>query len=293
MRLDPMMSSRQTWQSGARGYLIVPRARSGGVPDEPRAAREPLVFRDQASALAFLSRHTPQATRARSLLAAHSNMPVELLNDFEVRDALADLLARRRLLVFELQRRQSSLPDDEAEETPGPAPLGAEETLLWIDVEVAPPALLFLQTEVEPPPYEAPPLEPPYSVDPKAQVAALKAASARGAPFCEECEKAKREQAAAKAKEEAAEDPVDAPAQAAALKTASARGAPFCEECEKAKREQAAAQAAAAPQAPPAEPAVDGPAQAATLRSAAQSGAPFCEECEKAKRQAAAQGGVG
>jgi hypothetical protein len=284
-----MMSSRQTWQSGARGYLIVPRARP---VDEPRAAREPLVFRDQASALAFLSRQTPQAARARTLLAAHSSLPVELLTDFEVRDALADLLARRRLLVFELQRRQTPLPDDEVAEEAGPAPLGAEETLLWIDVEVTPPALLFLQTEVEPPPYEPPPLEPPYSVDPKAQVAALKAASARGAPFCEECEKAKRELAAAKAKEEA-EDPVDAPTQAAALKGASARGAPFCEECEKAKRELAAAKAAGAPEAPPAESAVDGPAQAATLRSAAQSGAPFCEECEKAKRQAAAQGGVG
>ncbi len=129
-----------------------------------------------------------------------------------------------------------------------------------------------------------------------AQVAALKTAAARGAPFCEECERARQALAQANAEaaeQEAEEDPapdLDAPTQAAALTAAAESGVPFCEECERAKQALAQANEEAVEEEVEEDPApdLDGPTQAAALTAAAESGVPFCAECEREKQAAAA-----
>jgi hypothetical protein len=73
------------------------------------------------------------------------------------------------------------------------------------------------------------------NLDVPAQVAVMQEAARDGAPFCEECEKARR------ALEEAVREPeafadTDVVAQAATMRTAAEDGTPFCAECEKARR---------------------------------------------------------
>ncbi len=99
-----------------------------------------------------------------------------------------------------------------------------------------------------PPPKPAPPRQPvapapkpapEADVDAEAQAATLKAAAETGVPFCEKCERAKRQaqQKAAEQPAPASEADVDAGAQAATLKAAAKTGVPFCEKCERAKRQ--------------------------------------------------------
>jgi uncharacterized Zn-binding protein involved in type VI secretion len=108
------------------------------------------------------------------------------------------------------------------------------------------------------------------AVQPAAQRAALLEAAASGAPFCEECERARRSAESPPASGHAA-------TQRAALKAAAQTGAPFCAECEAACRELAAR---------PTPGNVNAASQRAALQSAAQEGTPFCEECERAAAQA-------
>jgi hypothetical protein len=94
--------------------------------------------------------------------------------------------------------------------------------------------------------------------------AALTQAASSGAPFCEECEAARRELARAPVP-----GSVDPNTQRIALRSAAVGGHAFCAECERARREMTA----------PPDP---GAAQGTGLREAAISGAAFCEECERA-----------
>jgi hypothetical protein len=66
---------------------------------------------------------------------------------------------------------------------------------------------------------------PLASVDMAAQAAVLREAARDGVPFCEECEKLKKEREL----DEMAR--IDQAAQAAALSSAAETGVPFCEEC--------------------------------------------------------------
>jgi len=97
-----------------------------------------------------------------------------------------------------------------------------------------------------PAPAPAAPVETTFApnLDVAAQVAVLLQAARDGVPFCEECERAKRERAAPPSAPAAlAEAPmtrnpeVDAQvaAQVAVLLQAAQDGAPFCEECERAR----------------------------------------------------------
>jgi hypothetical protein len=84
--------------------------------------------------------------------------------------------------------------------------------------------------------------------DPATQARVLVGAAQRGAPFCEECERAKQEARAAATSPRPVYQPPprdpptlssksDAAAQARTLVAASQRGAPFCQECERARQE--------------------------------------------------------
>lgn len=95
----------------------------------------------------------------------------------------------------------------------------------------------------------------PENHDQAAQAQALRHAATTGAPFCEECEKARQSQ---QRQQQPAPAPVvtttpiepadpaqfpaghDQDAQARALEAAAAEGVPFCEECEKARQSQRA-----------------------------------------------------
>lgn len=104
-------------------------------------------------------------------------------------------------------------------------------------------------TPDKPPPVE-PPTFPPQN-DSGSQAESLASAAASGSPFCEECERAAREQAAASSTPTSLA-PVPPPAensfpanhnaaaQARTLTDAAAAGVPFCEECEQARQQQAA-----------------------------------------------------
>lgn len=97
-----------------------------------------------------------------------------------------------------------------------------------------------------PPPAPPPPSPPeedtfPPGLDPIAAAAVLTKAAEAGAPFCEECEKAKAAPAPAPAPLPPAStfpEGVDTAAIAAALVQASAEGVPFCEECMRARLAQ-------------------------------------------------------
>ncbi len=106
-------------------------------------------------------------------------------------------------------------------------------------------------------PDKPPPVEPPtfpLQNDSGSQAETLASAAENGSPFCEECERAAREQAAATSMlaSPSPQPPVPAPAetsfpanhnaaaQARTLTDASAAGVPFCEECEQARQQQAA-----------------------------------------------------
>ena len=100
----------------------------------------------------------------------------------------------------------------------------------------------------------APEQEPstfPAQHDPAAQSETLAGAAEDGAPFCEECEKARLEQLANSPPSPPPQPPAkpdppsfpenhDAAAQAKTLSEAADEGVPFCEECEKARQAAAA-----------------------------------------------------
>ena len=122
---------------------------------------------------------------------------------------------------------------------------------------------------------EAPVTSPAQAEAQDTLAAMLEQAAQEAAPFCEACELAKAQPAAALAAVEptAAEQVQDAQAQV--LEQAAQQAMPFCEICEQAK---AQAPAVADPVQQPIEAVQD--AQAAVLEQAAERGTPFWEICE-------------
>lgn len=174
---------------------------------------------------------------------------VELLSDDGVWRQAVDALARRDLLIV--------LHEVEVE------PIGYS----W-DAPVTP-----RRVATPPPPAQAPAGESPEDTfgdvhDPLGQVAALQQASRLGAPFCEECERARRQVQTAPPELPVFSPDLDAVLQARTLRQAAAAGIPLCEECVQAARRQ-----------PVAGPDLEAVHQAQALREAALAGNAFCEEC--------------
>jgi hypothetical protein len=187
--------------------------------------------------------------RLRALFRSRRpGLNVELLSDDGVWRQAVDALARRDLLIV--------LHEVEVE------PIGHS----W-DAPVAP-----RRAAAAPAPAPGPVGESPEDTfgdvhDPLGQVAALRQASRLGAPFCEECERARR-QVQAPAELPVFSTDLDAVLQARTLREAAAAGIPLCEECVRAARQQ-----------PVAGPDLDAVHQAQALREAALAGNAFCEEC--------------
>lgn len=250
---------RHSFSRGQHAYRV--------TVDETVEDAEELRFRSQREAAAFLQResHAAGAMRGyrRVLEAARTGADVGRLSDQEVLLRLGGLMAQRRVRLHEAQREHLAYTDwTPAEDEPsaiGPDKgfgivgelVVAEVPLYDVDLTSNEPPLIDVGVELGPLPGEDNDAD---AVDAGAQAVALQAAAASGAPFCEECAKAKAAAAAAQAaddaagasEEEAKDESVaalDAPAQAAALRGAAASGVPFCEECEKAKAAAAAAAA--------------------------------------------------
>lgn len=132
--------------------------------------------------------------------------------------------------------------------------------------------VLAVEPETEaPPPAQTKPARAPKEssdtsgMDDEAQTDTLKRAAEEGAPFCEECEKARQE--ALKEREPAPAPAPPPPPEQEPQRPAPARQAPIID-------------------GPPMD--VDSPAQSDTLKRAAVDGVPFCEECERARQALAA-----
>jgi hypothetical protein len=237
-------------------YFIAPYA----VTAEPAA--RPLLFRDARTALLFL----------RELVAADPRNYASVRRLFGGRHALlgtarSDITRLDGDVVLKALAARIASAELRVHITQGLAP-----NYHFPSPVEAPPLLIEEVPRPEPAAQvEAPPTAPSEFPEPAAQAEALREAARTGAPFCEECEKAR--QALAPSEPEG-----DPETQAAAMVAAAEQGAPFCEECEKAKEEAATA--------PPDLEETDPEAQAAAMQAAAEQGAPFCEECEKAKLEA-------
>ena len=174
-----------------------------------------LAFGSNQQALLFLRRFSA-LYEYRSLLNEKFPGQTFRWGIAEIEAKLADLLAKRRLVVTRRWRRATGSVTATAEATKVPRKEVAERS------EPAEPAT-FLPNH-----------------DPNAQAETLADAANDGEAFCEECEKAR--QAAVSAAPASPPEPSefspnhDGDAQAAALTAASKNGVPFCEECEKAKQ---------------------------------------------------------
>jgi hypothetical protein len=229
-----------------RVYELVPSGQA------PRMARVPALRGAQPKALRFGT--LPEALRfVRDLVARdagrlhHLRRAVQardLASDDEVIEALARALVTARLIVHEQPEPRPVIHHRRAEVVEERGVLAAEE-IDFIDGAIeaaAPPDELepSIAGQMEPDelePYLGEEPLPQREVDFRvAQAGVLREAAQNGAPFCEECEKAKQELLAEEPADEVAH--VDAAAQAQAMRDAAAKGTPFCEECEKAKKKQ-------------------------------------------------------
>jgi AcrR family transcriptional regulator len=250
-----------------RIYELVP---SGGAPQMGRvpalrgAQPKLLRFSGMPEALRFVRDLIRRdAGRMRDLRRALLARPIA--SDDEVLEELARALVTGRVRLHEQPEARAIIyyeGSEIAEEQGVLAPEDDDFIDGAIEAEAPPDELEpAIAAEMEPDelePYigEEPLPQRDVEVGPD-QINVLRAAAQTGAPFCEECEKAKQEaENAAKAKPTpaaapppaAAEPPpvdaaaqpqnVNEAAQTASMKDAAAEGAPFCEECAKAEQEE-------------------------------------------------------
>lgn len=156
--------------------------------------------------------------RLRQMVASFTDTDVWREDDDSLRSELARLLLSRRLWLM----RRRPLAVRAAGASPQP----------MLQTSAMTPSMMRER------PSAAPAAAPPAEIDPfqlldqDAQALVLLRAALQGVPFCEECERLKKERALDRfelAQQEA---------QAAVLKAAAEEGLPFCEECERAKQAQ-------------------------------------------------------
>jgi hypothetical protein len=198
-----------------------------GTPVPPSSMSKfeeaPLGFGSEQQAILFLRRFSELFGLRRLIAHRFPKQSHTWRNDDLHRKVAAELAAKRLKVLKRWEPAESSPPT------------------------VAPPTRVPRREVVEQPA----PNEPPTFLsnhDNDVQSEALIDAAMGGEPFCEECEKAKREaQASSRPPAEPAAEPDSMPpnhdgdAQAKTLIAAARDGVPFCEECEKARQQAAAA----------------------------------------------------
>ncbi|APR83456.1 Hypothetical protein A7982_08805 [Minicystis rosea] len=166
--------------------------------------------RDPQAARAILARLSASGHEPMLRRLAREHLSVDRIDVGDLLETMASWLVKGKLRIARAPIPPLPARDLEGEEPPAPPPL-------WRAPE---------------PEKEAPaPIEealPPEEVDGLAQARALILAAQSGAPFCEQCVRAKAEP-------EDTRD-LDQAAQARALTEAAKDGTPFCEPCAKAKK---------------------------------------------------------
>jgi hypothetical protein len=148
---------------------------------------------DARQALSRIIRWPDELTKLRSLVVVDGWIAANRLSDHQVLDRAAALLAQSRVVLA--RRVAGALPgnNDETKEKERPRPSMSSGPALSPSMLVAREA----RSKSPAPAPSAPPVEADLpAIDQDAQAAVLRQAAADGVPFCEECEKLKREQAA-------------------------------------------------------------------------------------------------
>lgn len=170
-----------------------------------------VVFRSPAEAVSFL-RHTSlgfDAMRSfrRILTSDRPGMDHGGMSDEQVLVQVGRLVQQRRVRIYQLIRSsiRIELPEQPEEDVLGPASvdegfgIASDATvdtppLLDTEIENDEPQLLEFTITYEPPPREENDAD---DLEVATQAEALRLAAQDGVPFCEECEKLKKQQAAA------------------------------------------------------------------------------------------------
>ena len=201
-------------------------------PDGPGQPRSMILQFSSESHARFLLQQLQQHAGFRGLAASdRSADPIRWSPD-QILSHLARQLATGRLLVERRWRQMPAGPSNQISRVVVPRKTNTVDATTTAD----------------------PPTFPPQH-DPGSQAQTLADAADDGAPFCEECERA-RQQLASSPPPAQAPAPIpppppppeksfpsanhDAKAQAKTLSEAAASGVPFCEECEKARQQAAA-----------------------------------------------------
>jgi hypothetical protein len=153
-------------------------------------------FRSVDDARQFLRRIVrwpDDLNKVRGLAVVDGWIAANRLSDHQVLDRVAALLAQRRLVLARKVAGAISGKKDEAKEKERPRPSMSSGPALSPSMLIAREA----RARSPLPAPSAPPVEADTpAIDQNAQAAVLRQAAADGVPFCEECEKLKREEAA-------------------------------------------------------------------------------------------------
>jgi hypothetical protein len=207
VRLGPQLELALTrqWRSAefqpsARSAEFRPSPRGAEFQTSPRSAGEfhwqAQSFRnvdDARQTLSRIVRWPDDLTKIRSLVVVDGWIAANRLSDHQVLDRAAALLVQRQVVLA--RKVVGALPGkkDEEKEKERPRPSMSSGPALSPSMLIAREA----QARSPLPAPSAPPVEADLpAIDQDAQAAVLRHAAADGVPFCEECEKLKREEAA-------------------------------------------------------------------------------------------------
>jgi hypothetical protein len=188
------------FQTSPRSAEFRPSPRGAEFQTSPRSAGEfhwqAQSFRnvdDARQTLSRIVRWPDDMTKIRSLVVVDGWIAANRLSDHQVLDRAAALLAQRQVVLA--RKVAGALPGkkDEEKEKERPRPSMSSGPALSPSMLIAREA----QARSPLPAPSAPPVEADLpAIDQDAQAAVLRQAAADGVPFCEECEKLKREKAA-------------------------------------------------------------------------------------------------
>jgi hypothetical protein len=188
VRLGPGLELALTrqWQSAE----FQPPAR--GVGDFHWQAQSFRNVDDARQCLRRIVRWPDDLNKIRSLAVVDGWIAANRLSDHQVLDRVAALLAQRRVVLARKVAGAISGKKDAVEEKERPRPSMSSGPALSPSMLIAREA----RAKSPVPTPSAPPVEADLpAIDQAAQAAVLRQAAADGVPFCEECEKLKREQA--------------------------------------------------------------------------------------------------
>lgn len=192
------------WQEMAicarRAVATLPPINRGGADDHEW---QPVSIRSVDRARAVLEPGEEQVRKLRHLLAAATGADkVWRLSDHQVIDEVADKLANRQLVLFKKVRSVDAKAPATASAPAAPAVAAAGASPTTTSIKRRPSPVAAPPAQPAPAPPQTAPMS--ASLDQDAQATTLRLAAKDGTPFCEVCERRKRELAEAARQREAA-----------------------------------------------------------------------------------------